>query len=139
VQARSYPPVLHLPAHLKKRILVTGGAGFVGSHLVDALMMQGHYVTVLDNLFTGRLKNVQHWMGHPNFAFVQHDIVHVSPRREERLRAACFVAHRPSQRSLPLSCCLRLLLLRRPGCNLLPSATLCLRALSRVAADLVDH
>ena len=72
--SRQYPAVLHLPAHLKKRILVTGGAGFVGSHLVDALMLQGHYVTVIDNLFTGRMSNIQHWAGHPNFHFQQHDV-----------------------------------------------------------------
>ena len=72
---RHYPPVLAMPAMLRKRILVTGGAGFVGSHLVDALMTQGHYVYVLDNLFTGRQKNIEHWMGHPNFNFYQHDVV----------------------------------------------------------------
>lgn len=70
---RAYPPVQQ-PRH-QKRILVTGGAGFVGSHLVDALMMQGHIVYVLDNLFTGRRKNIQHWFGHPNFAFFEHDVV----------------------------------------------------------------
>lgn len=60
---RTFPPVLRLPAHLQKRILVTGGAGFVGSHLVDALMLQGHAVTVIDNLFTGRMINMKHWLG----------------------------------------------------------------------------
>ena len=47
--------------------IVTGGAGFVGSHLVDDLMMEGHEVTVLDNFFTGQKKNVAHWFHHPNF------------------------------------------------------------------------
>jgi hypothetical protein len=46
-----------------KRILVTGGAGFVGSNLVDVLMLQGHTVYVLDNLFTGRRRNIEHWVG----------------------------------------------------------------------------
>ena len=59
----------------KKRILVTGGAGFIGSHLVDVLMMQGHHVIVLDNFFTGRKENVAHWLGHPNFELVRHDVV----------------------------------------------------------------
>jgi UDP-glucuronate decarboxylase len=56
-----------LSDHRRKKILVTGGAGFVGSHLVDKLMMEGHEVTVLDNFFTGQKKNVAHWFHHPNF------------------------------------------------------------------------
>ena len=56
-----------LPDRDRKKILVTGGAGFVGSHLVDKLMMAGHEVIVLDNFFTGQKKNVEHWMHHPNF------------------------------------------------------------------------
>jgi hypothetical protein len=48
-----------------KKILVTGGAGFVGSHLVDKLMMEGHEVIVVDNFFTGQKKNVAHWLHHP--------------------------------------------------------------------------
>lgn len=56
-----------LSDHKRKKILVTGGAGFVGSHLVDKLMMEGHEVTVLDNFFTGQKKNIAHWLHHPNF------------------------------------------------------------------------
>eukprot|EP01134_Creolimax_fragrantissima_P007310 CFRG7310T1 len=59
----------------KKRILVTGGAGFVGSHLVDKLMKQGNEVMVMDNYFTGRKRNVEHWLGHPRFELVRHDVV----------------------------------------------------------------
>lgn len=58
---------LKLADHHRKKILVTGGAGFVGSHLVDKLMMEGHEVTVLDNFFTGQKKNIAHWFHHPNF------------------------------------------------------------------------
>jgi NAD dependent epimerase/dehydratase family len=64
------PYVMHtktLPDHHRKKILVTGGAGFVGSHLVDKLMQQGHEVIVVDNFFTGQKKNVAHWLHHPNF------------------------------------------------------------------------
>ncbi|GMH86362.1 hypothetical protein TrVE_jg7865 [Triparma verrucosa] len=67
--------VTELSESKRMRILVTGGAGFVGSHLVDRLMMAGHEVIVLDNFFTGRKKNVMHWVNHPNFQLVSHDVV----------------------------------------------------------------
>ncbi|KAI0363717.1 NAD(P)-binding protein [Pilatotrama ljubarskyi] len=70
-----FPPVKLLPPSQRKRILVTGGAGFVGSHLVDRLMLLGHEVTVLDNFFTGSKTTVSHWVGHPNFEMVRHDVV----------------------------------------------------------------
>lgn len=54
---------------------ITGGAGFVGSHLVDKLMLAGHEVIVVDNFFTGRKRNVEHWLGHENFELIHHDIV----------------------------------------------------------------
>ena len=54
-------------------ILVTGGAGFIGSHLVDALMRRGEVVRVLDNLSTGLRDNIAHWIRHPNFTFIQGD------------------------------------------------------------------
>lgn len=62
-------------ASQRKRIVVTGGAGFVGSHLVDRLMKMGHEVIVLDNFFTGRRENVEQWIGHRNFRLVDHDVV----------------------------------------------------------------
>ena len=49
--------------------------GFVGSNLVDKLMLEGHEVTVLDNMFTGRKRNIQHWMGHPHFQLIVGDVV----------------------------------------------------------------
>ena len=73
--AAKFPPVASIPETLKLRILVTGGSGFVGSHLVDRLMMAGHQVLVVDNMFTGRQKNVAHWVGHPNFQLIVHDVV----------------------------------------------------------------
>ncbi|PVD19076.1 hypothetical protein C0Q70_21635 [Pomacea canaliculata] len=72
---KKYPDVKFLTYKDRKRILVTGGAGFVGSHLVDRLMMEGHEVTVVDNFFTGRKRNVEHWIGHENFELLHHDIV----------------------------------------------------------------
>lgn len=55
--------------------LVTGGAGFLGSHLCDRLIERGDDVICLDNLFTGRKDNIRHLLKHPNFEFVRHDIV----------------------------------------------------------------
>ncbi|KAL3071958.1 hypothetical protein niasHT_035828 [Heterodera trifolii] len=71
----NYPPVRQRNEAQRKRILITGGAGFVGSHLVDRLMADGHEVIALDNFFTGRKGNVERWVGHPNFELVHHDIV----------------------------------------------------------------
>jgi len=70
-----WPEVANLPESQRLRILVTGGAGFVGSHLVDRLMIQGHDVIVLDNFFTGRKANLQQWSNHPNFQLISHDVV----------------------------------------------------------------
>ena len=56
------------------RVLVTGGAGFIGSHLIDRLMAQGHEVLCLDNFFTGHKRNVSHWFGNPNFELIRHDV-----------------------------------------------------------------
>ncbi len=57
------------------RILVTGGAGFLGSHLCDRLINDGHEVICFDNLFTGQKANIAHLLAHPNFEFVRHDII----------------------------------------------------------------
>jgi UDP-glucuronate decarboxylase len=57
------------------RILVTGGAGFLGSHLCDRLITDGHEVVCVDNFFTGRRLNIAHLMGHPGFELVRHDVV----------------------------------------------------------------
>jgi UDP-glucuronate decarboxylase len=56
------------------RIIVTGGAGFIGSHLIDRLMKEDHEVICLDNFFTGTKRNIEHWFGHPNFELIRHDI-----------------------------------------------------------------
>ncbi len=57
------------------RILITGGAGFIGSHLGDRLLADGHEVICLDNFFTGRRKNIEHNLQHPYFEFVRHDVI----------------------------------------------------------------
>ncbi|MBE9074393.1 UDP-glucuronic acid decarboxylase family protein [Microcystis sp. LEGE 08355] len=56
------------------RILVTGGAGFIGSHLIDRLMEQGHEVVCLDNFYTGTRRNIVKWLGNPYFELIRHDI-----------------------------------------------------------------
>ncbi len=61
--------------HIQKRILITGGAGFLGSHLCDRLIKEGHDVLCLDNFFTGSKRNISHLLGKPNFELIRHDLV----------------------------------------------------------------
>jgi UDP-glucuronate decarboxylase len=61
--------------HLQKRILVTGGAGFLGSHLCDRLVAEGHDVLCLDNFFTGTRHNIAGLLERPNFELIRHDLV----------------------------------------------------------------
>ena len=58
----------------RTRVLVTGGAGFLGSHLCDRLIAAGHEVLCVDNLFTGSRRNIQHLLANPNFEFMRHDV-----------------------------------------------------------------
>jgi UDP-glucuronate decarboxylase len=58
----------------RKRILVTGGAGFLGSHLIDRLLMDGNEVLCVDNLFTGTKRNIEHLHNQPRFEFLRHDV-----------------------------------------------------------------
>lgn len=60
---------------MSERVLVTGGAGFLGSHLCDRMIQVGNEVICLDNYFTGRRKNITHLLGHPNFELVRHDVI----------------------------------------------------------------
>ncbi len=64
--ARSY--------YLRRRVMVTGGAGFLGSHLIDRLLEKGYDVLCVDNLFTGSKDNIAHLRDHPNFEFLRHDV-----------------------------------------------------------------
>jgi UDP-glucuronate decarboxylase len=59
---------------MKKRILVTGGAGFLGSHLCEKLLDFGNEVICVDNLFTGNKENIIHLLDNPYFEFIRHDI-----------------------------------------------------------------
>lgn len=61
---------------INKRILVTGGAGFIGSHLCERLLASGHDVLCVDNFYTGQRANVSHLLGHPRFELLRHDICH---------------------------------------------------------------
>jgi UDP-glucuronate decarboxylase len=58
----------------RRRILVTGGAGFLGSHLIERLLARGDEVVCADNLFTGTKRNIEHLLNHPRFEFVRHDV-----------------------------------------------------------------
>jgi dTDP-glucose 4,6-dehydratase len=62
------------PKSEKKVALVTGGAGFLGSHLCDRLLAEGNRVVAIDNLITGDVKNIAHLIGNPDFRFVKHDV-----------------------------------------------------------------
>lgn len=65
----------------KQKVLITGGAGFLGSHLCDRFIKEGFHVVAMDNLLTGDISNIEHLMGHPDFEFHHHDVskyVHVS-------------------------------------------------------------
>jgi len=59
---------------IQKRILVTGGAGFLGSHLCEKLLAEGHDVLAVDNYFTGRRANIAHLLGHAHFEIMRHDV-----------------------------------------------------------------
>jgi len=73
-----------------KHILVTGGAGFIGSHLCEKFVQEGHDVICLDNLFCGSKKNIYHLLSYPNFEFIRHDIVYpISLEIDQIYNMAC--------------------------------------------------
>jgi len=84
------------------KVLVTGGAGFIGSHLVDKLMLDGHEVVVLDDLSSGSLKNIEHHLDEPGFRFVKGDIRYARTV-EKALEGVDAVIHEAAIASVPLS------------------------------------
>jgi UDP-glucose 4-epimerase len=74
------------------KILVTGGAGYIGSHLVDRLLADGHEVFAIDNLFTGKIANIEHNLGHERFHFVNDSILHITTM-EELIRQVQLIYH----------------------------------------------
>jgi nucleoside-diphosphate-sugar epimerase/intein/homing endonuclease len=77
------------------RILITGGAGFIGSHLADRMLAEGHDVIAMDNLVTGSMANIAHLAEHPHFQFVMHDVTRFIPL-EGSLDAVLHLASLPS-------------------------------------------
>jgi len=75
-----------MPNFLRKRILVTGGAGFLGSHLCERLLAGGHDVICVDNFFTGTKDNIAHLLANPDFELLRHDVTF--PRRVEGVAQA---------------------------------------------------
>jgi len=73
------------------RVLITGGAGFIGSHLCDHFLSKGHSVVAMDNLLTGDMRNIEHLFGHSRFQFIKHDVtnfIHVPGRLDAVLHFA---------------------------------------------------
>ncbi len=76
-----------------RRTLVTGGAGFIGSHLCERLLYDGHEVVCLDNFFTGTRENIAHLIGRPGFEIIRHDITQPIPRVLDMPPAAASPTH----------------------------------------------
>jgi UDP-glucose 4-epimerase len=86
------------------RVLVTGGAGFIGSHLVDALMSKGYHVRVVDNMSSGRTENVHRWLNHPDFDLIHADLKNSSVA-EESVRDIEVVFHLAANPDVRLGGC----------------------------------
>ena len=86
----------------KSKILVTGGAGFIGSNLCDALIESGHVVVCLDNFATGKRENIEHLLSHSNFTLIKGDIRNLSDC-QEAVKGSDYVLHQAALGSVPRS------------------------------------
>jgi UDP-glucuronate decarboxylase len=117
--------------HHRRRILVTGGAGFLGSHLIDRLLEQGHEILCVDNLFTGAKENIAHLRDNPHFEFMRHDITDpLQVEVDEIYNLACPASpihyqHDPVKtiKTSVLGAVNMLELARRLGCKILQAST----------------
>src|SRR3954471_5943773 len=73
-RGKNHPPPAVLGSRPSMTIVVTGGAGFVGSHLCDRLVQSGHHVICVDNLYTGKTADIRPLLNHPHFTFIRHDV-----------------------------------------------------------------
>ena len=87
---------------MKDRVLITGGAGFIGSNLTDGLLAQGYQVTVLDNFATGKRENLSHLAGNPDFTLIEGDIRNLEDCRRA-VSGAAYVLHEAALGSVPRS------------------------------------
>ena len=78
------------------KILITGGAGFIGSHLCDALMERGHNLTVVDNLILGRKENISHLLGKVGFEFIEEDLLQTD-MKGSATRSSYFLTRRMNE------------------------------------------
>jgi UDP-glucose 4-epimerase len=84
---------LYRNEHFMRKVLVTGGAGFIGSHLVDALMSGKANVHVFDNLSSGSIENIKQWLKSPNFTLIKGDLLNLSDMGKLRLDRYDFILH----------------------------------------------
>lgn len=87
---------------MSKRVLVTGGAGFIGSHLCERLLNEGNYVICLDSFFTGSKNNIKHLLSNPNFELVEHDIVEPYDREVDQIYNLACPASPPHYQADPV-------------------------------------
>lgn len=130
-----------MDARKRTRTLVTGGAGFIGSHLCDALIDRGHEVVCLDNLFTGDIRNIDHLLGLSRFEFLQQDVtvpLHLDVDEIYNLACPASPVHYQREPVLTIRTAVQgainlLDLARRQGCKILQAST------SEVYGDPLQH